>query len=56
VGELITVREYWGNHASTSKLGKLYSSGHLIVCEPYTEGEEENENTGHRGVDSNRQA
>lgn len=39
MGELITVREYWGNHASTSKLGKLYPTGLLIVCEPYAEDE-----------------
>lgn len=45
MGELIIVREFWGNHASTSKPGKLYSTGLLIVCEPYAEDEEENENT-----------
>jgi hypothetical protein len=55
VGELITVREYWGNHAGTSKIGKSYLSGRLIVCEPYAEGEEENENAGHSSVDSDGQ-
>jgi hypothetical protein len=42
VGELITVREYWGNHyAGTSKLGKVYRDGRLIVCEPYSFESEE---------------
>ncbi|MBA2869989.1 hypothetical protein HNQ85_000247 [Anoxybacillus calidus] len=48
MGELITVHDYWGNHVGISKLGKLYSTGRLIVCEPYSfEGEdmEENANT-----------
>jgi len=54
VGELITVHEYWGNYAGTSKIGKLYSPGRLIVCEPYcVESEEEDEaNTCYFSADS----
>ncbi|MBB6281804.1 hypothetical protein [Geobacillus subterraneus] len=51
MGDLITIYEHWGNFAGTSKRGKLYESGWLIICEPY-ESEEENENTGHRGTSS----
>jgi hypothetical protein len=50
MGELITVHEHWGNYAGTSKLAKLYFDGRLIVCEPYVESEEADENTGHRGA------
>jgi hypothetical protein len=53
VGELIVVREYWGNHYVTGKLGKAYSNGRLIVCEPYTEeSEEADENACDFGADS----
>jgi hypothetical protein len=56
MGDLLTVHEHWGNYAGISKLGKLYSSGRLIVCEPYSfESEETDENTCHSGVDSNGQ-
>lgn len=57
MGELIIVREYWGNHyAGTSKLGKLYPDGRLIVCEPYTEeSEEADENACDFGADSYEQ-
>jgi hypothetical protein len=53
VGELITVHEYWGNFAGISKLAKLYPSRRLIVCEPYYESEEENEDAGNFSANSN---
>lgn len=57
MGELITVHEYWGNHASTSKLGKIHPNGRLIVCEPYSfESEEEDgKDTCDFGADSYEQ-
>jgi hypothetical protein len=56
VEELITVHEHWGNYAGTSKLGKVYRDGRLIVCEPYTEeSEEADENACDFGADSYEQ-
>ncbi|WP_162176096.1 hypothetical protein [Geobacillus vulcani] len=40
MGELITVHEYWGNYTGTTRLGKLYPTGRLVICEPYVESEE----------------
>jgi hypothetical protein len=56
MGELITVHEHWGNYAGTSKIGKLYPSGLLIICEPYVESEEADENACDFGTDSDGQA
>jgi regulator of replication initiation timing len=55
VGELITVHEYWGNFAGTSKLAKLYPSGRLIVCEPYYSEGDESDETCHSCVNSDEQ-
>ncbi|KPD00600.1 hypothetical protein LR69_01252 [Geobacillus sp. BCO2] len=56
MGELITVHEHYGNYTGTTRLGKLYPSGLLIVCEPYTESEEEDgKDTCDFGADSYEQ-